>query len=141
MKAAFVALALWFSLSGLVNAQKVGEPLADNEGVAVQLDGSHSLNVRIVDHRMRVIFLDEKSLVERCPFQRVSIRVERTRAQGDDISLVMRPKPDVPYVEHARFIKPPYTFRIHIVLYPNEDSDEGKVSIPIMRINSREESQ
>jgi hypothetical protein len=130
MKAAFFAFALWFALAGSVFAQNVGEPLSDGKGLTLQCSDGNTVNVRIADHRIQLYFLDSGGLVEKCPYQKVIFRIDRPQKHSGDENLVLRPTDDVPYLTHPRFIEPPYTFQIHLSMYPSEDTDEGRVSLP-----------
>jgi hypothetical protein len=130
MKAAFFAFALWFALAGSAFAQSIGEPLADGKGLTLQCPDGGSVNVRIADHRIQLYFLDSAGLVEKCPYQKVILRIDRPQVHNGDENLVLRPTDDVPYLTHPRFIEPPYIFQIHLAMYPAEDTDEGRVSLP-----------
>lgn len=129
-RAVFFAAVVLLSLSGALFGLEIGDPLPDINGLVVQYEKGRTLNVRVEDHRLVVYFFDENRRVMACPFEKVIIRVDRLSSNGKDLNLVMRASPEVPYVTSPRFIKPPYAFRVHLLMYPVDGSNEGCVSLP-----------
>jgi hypothetical protein len=131
MRKLLFVLALFLFGSATAFAQNVGEKLPDEKGVFFTFDNGHRANVRIADHKLQIVFLNEKNLVEQSPYKRAIVRVDRLHANDDDLVLAMNEDPSVPYLTHSRFIQPPLSFRIRVIFYPDAESDEGKVAFPI----------
>jgi hypothetical protein len=131
MKRIFSIIAVLIFATCAAFAQSVGEKLPDTRGVIFTFDNGHKANVRIADHKLQIVFLDSNDRIEQTPFKRAVVRVDRLHANDDDMNFVMREAPDVPYLTHPRFIQPPLSFRIHVIFYPDSDSDEGKISYPM----------
>ena len=128
-KLAFVLFSIFFATSASF-AQTIGEKMPDAKGLVYELEDGQTLNLRIADHKLQLVFLDKDGLVEQTPFKRAVVRIDRIKANGGDLNFLMREDPSVPYMTHPRFIQPPLAFKVHILLYPDENDDEGKLSIP-----------
>jgi hypothetical protein len=131
MKKLFLVLLFAIFVSSATFAQKIGEKLPDERGALFPFETGHKANVRIGDHKLQIVFLDENNLVEEAPYKRAVVRIDRLQAGGDDLNLVLRAEDSIPYLSHPRFIEPPLTFRIHVIFYANDQGDEGKVSFPM----------
>ena len=130
MKKYLLVLTFALFVSCVSLAQNIGEKLPDTRGVTYTFDNGHKANVRIADHRLQIVFLDEKDLVEQPPYRRAIVRIDRLQANGDDMNLVLRADDSVPYLTHPRFIEPPLSFKIHVIFYADDEGNEGKVSFP-----------
>ena len=131
MKAFCVALSFLFLAVRIASAQAVGEVWNDRTGLYVHYGDNANLLLRMDDHRFKMLFLDDGNVVRACPFKRVILYVDRRAGKKNDLNLVLRPAEGVAPVTHQRFIKPPYAFHVHILLCPNDDSDEGAIAIPM----------
>ena len=131
MKAFCVALSFLFLAVRIASAQAVGEVWDDRTGLYVHYGGNANLLLRMDDHRFKMLFLDDGNVVKACPFKRVILRVDRRDGKKNDLNLVLRPTDGVAPVTHPRFIKPPYAFHVHILLCPNDDSDERAIAVPM----------
>ena len=129
MRRIISVLAFMLFVSSAAFAQNVGEKLPDDKGAFFTFDNGHKANVRIDDHRLQIVFIDDKDLVEQTPYKRAIVRIDRNKS-NDDTNLLMREDASVPYLTHPRFIDPPLSFRIHVIFYPDEESDDGKISFP-----------
>jgi hypothetical protein len=135
MRAFYVALSLVFFLCGFAQAQKVGDLWTDKTGMFVHYGDNANLLLRMEDHRFKMIFLDDSGKVTACPFRRVILRVDRVGRQKDDLNLVLTQEPGAACLVHPRFIKPPYVFRVRMLLYPELEGDAGMVSVPMTPFN------
>jgi hypothetical protein len=128
--AAYLAFALWLAFVGTLQALGVGDKLPDDKGLTLGYAEGKSVCLRMEDHHLQLFFIDGKGLLETCSFKRVIIRVDRTNANDDDLILSMHGADNPLWLENKRFIKPPYVFRVTIIMYPNENDDEGRILIP-----------
>jgi hypothetical protein len=124
----FVAL-----FAPLASSQEIGRPIEDGKGVMVVAEGGLSMCIMMVEHRVRVAFVDEAGLVVECPFEKVVLHMERVGQSNDEIHLVMRPEAGMGYITHPRAIPPPEIFHMRIILYPEEGSERGRIVIPRVR--------
>lgn len=113
-----------------MQGQQVGE-LLDQTGLFLELDQGGSINVRIdkESKTMRVYELDAQGLVMKPSFARALVLIDPPR-DTKEWRLVLRPAQDGPFLTHPRLLHPPYVYRVRVFLYPNEDSDEGRVALP-----------
>jgi hypothetical protein len=125
--ALFAALAV-FVACGL-SAQKVGEAWPDTRGLVVKFSDGHSMNLRMEENRLQMVFLDEKSLVEKPPFAKAIVRLDPRSKKEDETVLVLRPGETASALVNARILRPPHSWNIVILLYPEEDSDKGRITI------------
>lgn len=131
MKLFFVALCVWLSFVGALGAQSVGEVWKDRTGLYVHYADNANLLLRMDEHHFKMIFLDDKDTVRECPFKRVIVYVDRHRKKKYDMNLLLQPLAGTACLTHPRFIKPPLAFHVRIILCPNEEGDEGNITIPM----------
>ena len=94
----------------------------------LKLDEEHQLNMQVVDHHVVLYFLDAQGLLVAPPYQRVVLEMEEPH--GDKkLHMVMRPDGATPYLTHPRAIPPPYRYRVRMLLYPVDGSDEGRLLV------------
>lgn len=120
------------ALGSVINGQTIGQALSDNRGLMIDVQGRITLNVRLVDRRMQLVFIDGKGLVTECPFRRVIVHVQRMGMNTPEIHLTMRPVPGKGFLTHPRIIPPPDSYKVRILLYPREEDDAGRVALPQM---------
>ncbi|MFA5257208.1 MAG: hypothetical protein WC360_03580 [Opitutales bacterium] len=122
----------WLALGSALNGQTIGQALPDNKGLMIDVQGEMTLNVRLVDRRLQLIFVDDKGLVTECPFSRVIVHLRRTGIDVPEMHLTMRPVSGLGFVTHPRIIPPPDSYKVRILLYPSEKDDAGRIFLPEM---------
>lgn len=127
--ALLVCALLMFQFSAV--AQTIGEKMPDQKGLTLEVQGRGMINMRLVDRRLQLVFMDLDGRVEQCPFSRVVVHIEHRGKNGDEMHLVLRPEAGKAALRHNRYIPPPNTYRVRIVLFPHEDSKEGMLVIPL----------
>jgi hypothetical protein len=135
MKVFYVALSLFLFFAGFAHAQKIGEPWTDRTGLYVHYSENANLLLRMEDHHFMMLFLDDAGKVTACPFKRAIVYVDKNGSKKNDMNLVLRPEPGAAFLSNPRFVKPPLSFRVRIILCPNEDGDEGNITIPMLQFN------
>lgn len=127
-------------MAPVVNAQETTE---EEEGVLPELGvyisyGEGSINVRLVDNRMRLYFLDAEKKVIEPSYPVAVIRYENVTRKKLDDTLTLRASSDEtgPFLANPQFIKPPHSLWINILLL-NPDNTEDKVSLGRQRLDQR----
>jgi|GEM_PF-4514629 hypothetical protein len=122
------ALGLFLSLfATTLSAQRVGEAWTDRRGLVVQFSDGHSLNLRFDENRLRMVFFDGKGIVEAPLFAKAVVRLEFLSGKRKDEVFVLRPSGEGAFLANPRILRPPHVYLATILLYPKEDSDEGRI--------------
>jgi hypothetical protein len=97
----------------------------DVRGAYFQLDEESYLNVRIIDRRIAVFFLNQDLQIQKVPDVRMSIRFSGAagkRSQGSGTRIIMRDDSGL-FFTHPQNIRAPWDFWIEpIILFPDESS-------------------
>lgn len=109
-----------------LRAQTVGQPLENEKGLYMPLDDGRRVNLRVVDNRLRLYVLDGDGKLLPAAFAKVIVDMKGRKA---DEHMVLRPDGANPWVTHPRFIKPPYIYEVRVLLYPDPESDAGRIII------------
>jgi hypothetical protein len=129
-----LGLALVLALCRAAVAQTLGQPLGDEGGLTIPIPDGPTLNLRIVDHNLRIYALDGDGKLVLPPYAKAIVEVEYERASKNE-HLMLRQRDGNPWLTHPRFLRPPYFYRLRILLYPYEDSDEGRIVLPVQELN------
>jgi hypothetical protein len=125
------ALGLFLSFfATTLSAQRVGEEWTDRRGLVLQFSDGHSLNLRIEENRLRMVFFDGSGLVEAPLFAKVVVRLDIPEGGRKDLTIVLRAAEDGAAMASPRVLRPPHVYLATILLYPSEDSDEGRIVLP-----------
>jgi len=130
LRIAFLA-SLLQGFACMVDAQILGQPLADEQGLYIELNDGLRLNLRIVDNHLHLYALDAAGKLVAPPFARAVVDLEDTRKR-DKEHFVLRRESGQPWLSHPRFLRPPWCYEGHLVLYPSENSDEGRIIPPVL---------
>ncbi|MGF1453288.1 MAG: hypothetical protein ACFB21_14575 [Opitutales bacterium] len=96
-----------------------------------------TLNVRFIDNRFAVIFLNPEGLVTKPPeIFEITVDAERLNSDSERFQFALRLSPDSVYYFHPRIIRPPLRYGIRLIVDrpapgadPNADESDARTTI------------
>ncbi len=103
--------------TGMVFSQvQLGEPLPDDLGTTVERQDGGFINIRIIDGRFRVYFLDKESRLIEPVYPKGIIRYAVRREYNRKITITLSEQQGKSYLEAVRVISPPYRYYLTLIL-------------------------
>lgn len=127
----------WATICGLLLAAglmaspsvdlSLGAPIDDATGTDWTLPDGGLINLRIVDQRFHLLFLDEdRNLIEPA-YERIILRGEETKNKTNEIFLPLR-RGDGPFLTHPRLQYLPVDYWLRLVI-PSEETEEDEAVV------------